>query len=138
MNDLVTESLEIASEIKGDIAPAIYERYFERCPGSKALMSHIDELVQGKMMVEVYRLVMLESYDDEAAYLTFEVNNHALAYSVEPNMYRNLLSALMDTVAESLAEQWTPKMSEAWEDRLHMLNHEIETRLPLDQRPHVD
>jgi hypothetical protein len=53
-------------------------------------------------------------------------------------MYRNLLSALMDTVAESLAEQWTPKMSEAWEDRLHMLNHEIETRLPLDQRPHVD
>jgi hypothetical protein len=103
MNDLVTESLEIASEIKGDIAPAIYERYFERCPGSKALMSHIDELVQGKMMVEVY-----------------------------------LLSALMDTVAESLAEQWTPKMSEAWEDRLHMLNHEIETRLPLDQRPHVD
>jgi hypothetical protein len=108
MNDLVTESLEIASEIKGDIAPAIYERYFERCPGSKALMSHIDELVQGKMMVEVYRLVMLESYDDEAAYLTFEVNNHALAYSVEPNMYRNLLSALMDTVAESLAEQWTP------------------------------
>lgn len=137
MNDLVTETLEIAAELKGDITPLIYTRYFERCPGSEALMSHIDELVRGKMMVEVYRLVMLDDYSDEAAYLTFEVNNHALAYSVEPNMYNNLLTSLMDTVAEVLGDQWTQAMVDAWEDRLEALTREIETRLPADQRIHI-
>ena len=137
MSDLVSESLELAAELAGDITPAVYARYFERCPGSEALMSHIDELVQGKMMVEVYRLVMQENYSDEQAYLTFEVNNHALAYSVEPHMYGNLLTSLMDTVAESLGDQWTQSMLEAWEDRLEMLSGEIESRLPAEQKIHA-
>ena len=137
MSDLVSESLELAAELAGDITPAVYARYFERCPGSEALMSHIDELVQGKMMVEVYRLVMLENYSDEQAYLTFEVNNHALAYSVEPHMYGNLLTSLMDTVAESLGDQWTQSMLEAWEDRLEMLSGEIESRLRAEQKIHA-
>tara|TARA_R110002111_G_scaffold27250_2_gene58585 strand:+ start:2989 stop:3405 length:417 start_codon:yes stop_codon:yes gene_type:complete len=138
MNDLVTESLEQAAEIAGDITPAIYQRYFESCPGSEALMSHIDELVRGKMMVEVYRLVMVTDFSDEAAYLTFEVNNHALAYSVEPHMYGNLLNALMDTVAETLGDQWDHKYVSAWEDRLDALTKEIEARLPAHQKIHAN
>jgi len=137
MNDLVTKSLEQAAEIGEDITPAIYQRYFESCPGSEALMSHIDELVQGKMMAEVYRLAMITDFSDEAAYLTFEVNNHALAYSVEPHMYRNLLNALKDTVAEVLGNQWDHKYVSAWNDRLDALTQEIETRLPEQQKIHA-
>ncbi len=128
MTDLVTQSLETAAETAGDITPAIYERYFNSCPGSEALMSHIDELVRAKMMVEVYRLVMLENYRDEEGYLNFEVSNHALAYSVEPHMYGNLLYALMDTVAETLGDDWTPALKEAWETRLDDLLGEINKR----------
>ncbi|MFT7244159.1 MAG: hemoglobin-like flavoprotein [Candidatus Azotimanducaceae bacterium] len=134
MTDLVIQSLEMVAETAGDITPAVYQRYFESCPGSEALMSHIDELVQGKMMVEVYRLVMLEDFSDEAAYLKFEVDNHALAYSVEPHMYGNLLNALMDTVAELLGDQWDHKMAEAWGNRLDELSKEIEARLPEKQK----
>ena len=129
MTDLVNDSLETAAEIAGDITPAIYERYFASCPGSEALMSHIDDLVRAKMMVEVYRLVMLPSYEDEAGYLNFEVDNHALAYSVEPHMYGNLLYALMDTVAGTLGDKWTPDHKQAWEDRLEALLSEINTRV---------
>lgn len=128
MSDLVTESLEQAAEIAGDITPAIYQRYFESCPGSEALMSHIDELVQAKMMAEVYRLVMLSDFTDEQGYLNFEVSNHALAYSVEPHMYSNLLYALMDTVAETLGKDWTSNYQSAWEDRLDSLLQEINQR----------
>lgn len=128
MNDLVTESLELVAEREGDISPAIYERYFAKCPGSEALMSHIDELVRAKMMAEVYRLVMLPDYSDEEGYLNFEISNHALAYSVEPHMYSNLLYALMDTVAETLKEAWTPELKDAWESRLESLLQEIEQR----------
>ncbi len=129
MTDLVNQSLELAAEIAGDITPAIYARYFESCPGSEALMSHIDELVQAKMMAEVYRLVMLGRYEDETGYLNFEVDNHALAYSVEPHMYGNLLYALMDTVAETLGDQFQEDYKSAWEDRLEMLLKEIDTRI---------
>ena len=129
MTDLVNASLETAAEIAGDITPAIYQRYFASCPGSEALMSHIDDLVQAKMMAEVYRLVMLPSYEDEAGYLNFEVDNHALAYSVEPHMYGNLLYALMDTVAEALGGRWTPDHKQAWDDRLEALLGEIDGRV---------
>lgn len=134
MNDPVVDSLELAAELAGDITPAIYDRYFERCPGSEALMSHIDELVRGKMMVEVYRLVMLKDYSDEANYLQFEVNNHALAYSVEPHMYENLLIALTETVMETLGDQWTDELADAWENRSSTLIKEIQARLPEHQR----
>ncbi|MFT4799172.1 MAG: hemoglobin-like flavoprotein [Candidatus Azotimanducaceae bacterium] len=136
MTDLVSQSLEMVAEAAGDITPAVYQRYFEGCSGSEALMSHIDELVQGKMMVEVYRLVMLEDYSDEAAYLKFEVDNHALAYSVKPHMYGNLLNALMDTVAERLGSQWNHKMAKAWEDRIDELSKKIEANLPEQQKIH--
>ena len=129
MVDAVNESLELAAEIAGDITPAIYERYFANCPGSEALMSHIDELVQAKMMAEVYRLIMLPSYEDETGYLNFEVDNHSLAYSVEPHMYGNLLEALKDTVEETLGDQWQPQHEQAWQDRLEALLKEINSRV---------
>lgn len=129
MTDLVTESLELTAEVSGDITSKVYARYFESCPGSEALMSHIDELVQAKMLTEVYRLVMLQDYNDEAGYLNFEVDNHALAYSVEPHMYGNLLYALMDTVQETLGYQWQNSYDDAWKDRIETLLTEIESRV---------
>jgi hypothetical protein len=129
MVDLVADSLEQTAEMAGDISPAIYKRYFARCPGSEALMSHIDELVRAKMMVEVYRLVMLPDYEEEAGYLNFEMDNHALAYSVEPHMYGNLLYALMDTVAETMGDAWNDNYKSAWEDRLELLLKEIHVRV---------
>lgn len=129
MTDLVTESLLIAAENAGDIAEDVYRNYFERCPGSEALMAHIDHLVRGKMLEEVFRLIMLESYADESNYLNFEVNNHKLAYSVEPHMYGNLLAALTDTVRSAVGEAWTPEMQSAWEARTASLTKEIELRL---------
>ncbi|MFN3239858.1 MAG: globin [Pseudomonadales bacterium] len=129
MVDLVADSLEQTAELAGDISPAIYERYFARCPGSEALMSHIDELVRAKMMAEVYRLVMLPDFEEEAGYLNFEMDNHALAYSVEPHMYGNLLYALMDTVAETMGDAWNDDYKTAWEDRLELLLKEINVRV---------
>ena len=129
MNDLVTQSLEVAAEKAGDITPAVYETYFAACPGSEALMSHIDHLVRAKMMVEVYRLMMLTNFEDEQGYLNFEVDNHALAYSVEPHMYGNLMHALMDTVAQALGDDWNPDYLSAWEDRIQDLSNEISSRI---------
>lgn len=128
MSEAVIESLELAAEAAGDIAPQVYEKYFDRCAGSAALMSHIDDIVRGRMLEEVLRLVMQPDYTDEQEYLDFEINNHRTAYSVEPHMYGNLLSALRDTVRESLNGQWNDRFEAAWTARMNALLKEIANR----------
>ncbi|MCB1693986.1 MAG: globin [Pseudomonadales bacterium] len=128
MTDLVLESLELAAENIDDIVPPVYKSYFDRCPGSEALMSHIDNLVRGKMLDEVLRLVMKESYEGEQQYLDFEVNNHKLAYSVEPHMYGNLLAALRDVIRDAAGDGWTDAHEQAWDDRIALLTSEITAR----------
>ena len=128
MSDPVYESLELAAETAGDITPQVYERYFSRCAGSAALMSHIDDIVRGRMLEEVVRLMMLPEYSGEQQYLDFEINNHRSAYSVEPHMYGNLLSALRDTVRESLDGRWNDRFEAAWDRRIDALKAEIAAR----------
>jgi hypothetical protein len=129
LEDPVCISLEIAGEMAGDISPAIYQNYFARCPGSEALMAHIDELVRGKMLDEVFRLLMIEDYTSEANYLNFEMKNHRLAYSVEAHMYGNLLAAIKETVENALGGAWTQSFEQAWQQRLASLLMEIDNRL---------
>ena len=128
MADPILTSFEYAAEIAGDITPAIYERYFKTCPDSEALMSHIDELVRGRMMVEIFRLLMADDYQQEQAYLDFEVKNHKFAYSALPPMYAKLLQAVYETIKHSLAEQWTGEFEQAWQTRLSDLGSEIAKR----------
>jgi hypothetical protein len=127
--DLVCESLELAAAAAGDISAAIYADYFARCPGSEALMSHIDHIVRGKMLEEVFRLLMIQDYAGEEGYLNFEMRNHRLAYSVEAHMYANLLDAILATVRTAAADAWTPAFEAAWEKRLADLTAEISARV---------
>ena len=39
--DAIVESFEIAAERAGDVAPAIYDAYFARCPESRELMRYV-------------------------------------------------------------------------------------------------
>ena len=127
--DLISTTFEMAAEIGGDLAPAIYANYFARCPGSQALMSHIDDIVRGKMLEEVYRLLMLSDYSGEQGYLNFEMKNHKLAYSVEAHMYGNLLAAILYTVRDAIGDQWQPSFEAAWQQRINDLTLEIQHRI---------
>ena len=120
MNAALLASLEQAAEIAGDIAPAIYARYFERCPDSMAIMVHTDEHMRGRMIEEVYRLLMAEDVSQERDYLVFETSNHR-AYGAQPHMYENLLLATQDVVEKALGENFDDAMKAAWEKRLEDL-----------------
>lgn len=120
MNEALLASLEQAAEIAGDIAPDIYSRYFDRCPDSRTIMLHTDEHMRGRMIEEVYRLLMAESVAQEREYLAFETSNHR-AYGAQPNMYENLLLATQDVVQKALGSGFTVEMKAAWERRLNDL-----------------
>ena len=117
MSEALLASLAQAAEVAGDIAPDIYDRYFERCPDSRLIMLHTDEHMRGRMIEEVYRLLMTESVAQEREYLAFETSNHR-AYGAQPHMYENLLLATQDVVQKALGSGFTVEMKAAWELRL--------------------
>ena len=126
--DLVLKSFELAAETDTDITPLIYDKYFKSSPESEDLMSHIDELVRGKMMEEVFRLLMVENYQPEAKYLNFEIKNHESAYNVEPDMYIKLLDAVRVAVKDTLRSEWSIEYEEAWQGRISDLTNELLSR----------
>ena len=78
MSEEIMHSLELAAGKSDDLSPDVYSRYFARCAGSEALMSHVDNLVRGKMLNEVMRLMMEPTLDTESTYLDFEVGRLAV------------------------------------------------------------
>ncbi len=116
----VIESLERAAEIGGDPTAAVYARYFTVCPESRAIMGHVDLHMQGRMLTEVLRLMMAVDPAADSAYLRFETTNHT-GYGVEQQMYAPLLTALRDTVRDTLGEEWQPRHAASWADRIDSL-----------------
>lgn len=126
--DFVINSLELLVERVGDITPLVYENYFSRSPDSESLMSHLDDGTRGKMMDEIFRLIMVEDYVMESDYLNWEVSNHEHAYSVEPGMYDGLFEAIIDVVSQALGSDFTPEVEAAWRLRTGALKREIVSR----------
>ena len=65
-----------------DFDQKCFERFFQISEEGKTLMAHMDRVHRGKMMAEIYRLMMARDLDDEADYLNWEAQNHETAYFV--------------------------------------------------------
>lgn len=124
---VVSSTLERAALVVEDLSEPVYRRYFAADPDAAALMAHMDDLTRGRMLNEVLRLLMEWDPVSDSAYLNFEVRNHQYAYRVESRMYRELLVALRDVVAQLLGDSFEPDRV-AWESRIAGLLAEIEAR----------
>lgn len=118
--DGVVRSLELAAEAGGDISAAIITRYHEQCPASAVLMDHMDEHMLGRMMDQVFLLMMDDSDAELDSYLTFETRNHE-SYGARPYMYENLLSATRDVVRSLAGADWSEELNAAWDARTSYL-----------------
>ena len=125
----LTESLELAAEHLGDVTERVYRRYYADCPSAAEVMAHSDEHMQGRMLDEVFRLLMVEDVGSEDGYLDFEVDNHR-AYNVELTMYPDLFGAVMAVVRDGLGDAWTEAFETAWQSRIASLLRAIESREP--------
>ena len=121
-------SLELAAERGGDIYPAIYDAYFERCAGSRDLMQLTDIHMRGRMLDSLFELLLADDVAEQFAYLRFETKNHA-SWGVQAHMYENLLTAVRDTVRKTCGENWTPAMAEQWDAHVGVLVAEIRATL---------
>jgi hypothetical protein len=119
--DVVVESLEQLAEREGDIAAEVYERFFASCGSAVPLMGHSDVHMRGRMLDEVFGLLMDEVEPVESSYLRWEVGNHVEAYGVEVEMYDAFLNSLKDTVQAGLGETWDTRYEGAWHSRIQSL-----------------
>lgn len=127
VSGFISASFERVAEEVDDLSGLVYRRYFAADQAAAALMAHMDDLTRGRMLNEVLRLVMAWDPAADAAYLDFEVRNHQYAYQVDGRMYRELLLALRDTVAEILGDSFELERV-AWDARVAELLAEIEKR----------
>jgi hemoglobin-like flavoprotein len=128
VTDPILTSFEIAAEKGGDLTDDIYQRYFASCPESEELMLYMDKGVKGKMIQEVLRLIMVDNYGEEEAYLNFEVQCHKASFKVQSYMYQNLLNAVFESVKDSIGDDWSDDFENAWSGRTGALLGEIESR----------
>jgi hypothetical protein len=114
---LIDESLERAAETLDDFSALVYKHYFELQPDAEQLMSHIDDIVRGKMMAEIIRLLLVEDYQQEQDYLLFETRTHADSYFVVDDMYVDLLTAVIAAVQEGAQDSWDARFEQAWVEK---------------------
>ena len=116
----ILSAMELLADKAGDVAPEIFQRYFERCQESRSLMDHMDEHMLGRMMDQVLLLIMEPGEEELASYLTFETANHR-SYGVQAHMYGSLLHSVQDVIADRLGDDFTPGMSDALQARIDYL-----------------
>jgi hypothetical protein len=125
MNQLISTSLETCAELEGDITEKVYAQFFTTCEAALPLMDHSDQYMKGRMLAQVFELLLDDDHLGEGGYLRWEVNNHLLAYGVDVVMYRSFLDALCDVVKKSLGTTWTVALARAWATKIDQLLAEI-------------
>ena len=118
---LIDQSLERAAETLDDFSEQVYKHYFDLQPDAEQLMSHIDDIVRGKMMAEIIRLLLVEDYQQEQDYLLFEARTHADSYFVVDDMSADLLTAVVAAVQEGAQDSWDAKFEQAWDEKSQSL-----------------
>lgn len=114
--ETITNIMELVAEHAGDITERVFNRYFELCSDSRALMDHTDEYMRGRMMTQVLLLLMEPGEEELSSYLEFETSAHE-AYGVKQHMYENLLQAVREVVAETLGDAFDGEMDAALKAR---------------------
>ncbi|MCH9786537.1 MAG: hypothetical protein K0U55_08950 [Gammaproteobacteria bacterium] len=128
--ELIERALECAAADDPNLNERIYKNFYDAMPDAEQLMSHVDEGVRGKMMAEIYRLLLTKDVAaSDSDYLVFETKTHANSYFVQPEMYRLLSDVLLQTLRLSAARVWGPAVEASVSRRLNAMTTAINSAL---------
>ena len=118
--ELIERVLECAAEDDPRLNETIYKNFYEAMPDAEQLLSHVDEGTRGKMIAEIYRLLLAEDVAaSDGDYLMFETKTHANSYFVLPEMYNVLSDVFLQTLRLSAAREWSPTVEAVVSRRLN-------------------
>ena len=116
--ELISDSLELYGERHGDMAPKVYERFFELNPEAAALMEYSDEYMRGRMFASMLELFLSDAHLGPGGYLDWELENHIKAYSATTAMYESLFQSILTVLETDLGTGLRAEWKVAWSSRL--------------------
>jgi len=122
---LISESLELYAERHGDMAPRVYECFFELNPEAAALMEYSDEYMRGRMFASILELFLSDEHLGPGGYLAWELENHIKAYSATVAMYESLFEGILDILMNDLGSHWHSEWSPAWQNRIALIMKQV-------------
>ena len=124
---LISDSLELYAERHGDMAPRVYERFFELNPEAAALMEYSDEYMRGRVCAAMLERFLSDEHLDPNGYLDWELENHIKAYSATTAMYESLFQSVLSVLETDLGADLRTNWKAAWLDRLtRIMSHVTE------------
>ena len=122
---LISDSLELYAERHGDMAPRVYERFFELNREAAALMECSDEHMRGRMFASMVELFLSDEHLGPGGYLDWELENHIKAYSATTAMYESLFQSMRDVLDKDLGKDWRPEWQHAWSSRIARILQQV-------------
>ena len=124
---LITDSLQRAGEIGGDITPLVYARLFAEHPDMEPLfVRDTNGSVKGEMLMRVIEAIL--DFVGTRAYastlIQCEVVTHE-AYGVPPEVFGVFFGTLAMTIRDLIGEDWTVAVAAAWTKLLADLDHYV-------------
>ena len=122
---LISDSLELYAERHGDMAPRVYERFFELNREAAALMEYSDEHMRGRMFASMVELFLSDEHLGPGGYLDWELENHIKVYSATTAMYESLFQSMRDVLDKDLGTDWRPEWQHAWSSRIARILQQV-------------
>ena len=128
---LVDQCLQRARQKRGleALAESMFATYFKRNPEAVAFFGGFDLLKVGPFKfckISDAMIDVLKYPDYSRTSISEEVYRHQVHEVRDRYYYIALAEAFVDTLRETLAEEWTPHHDEVWQDTLGGLKHNID------------
>lgn len=115
----IESSFGILATAGADFAARFYELFFRRHPGVVPLFRKSSMRRQHQHLMAVLAAVVDNLRKPEALADTLgELAHRHVGYGVAPSQYYAMAAVLLDAMRETLGDQWTPDVEDAWHDGL--------------------
>lgn len=123
-NQVIAKCFEMLAEEEVDFTELIYQVYLKDMPDVEQHVGYLDGRMKGRMLDQVYRLLMGEVDKD---YLKFEVDTHK-CYGATLVRYEGLLRAVKMVFKTRLGARWSVLYESAWDESIAQIICDIEMR----------
>lgn len=111
----VQKSWPVLSVRMAEIGTSFYNRLFERAPHLQVLF-HESAEIQGRKFMNLLAMVITKlNTEDRADEHVSALGVRHVGYGVQPEYFPLFGEVLMETLADTMGQQWTQETAEAWQ-----------------------
>ena len=129
-SDWIQNTLEMAAERVSDLSPMVYQRFFAAHPEATELFGNDEgNMIKGHMLNGILFAIMEQAEGSRQPHSASYWASDHVAFGVSMPMVASMFSALIDSLAHCLGEDWHALMALAWRRQIDLMLPHIEGAL---------